>query len=155
MAGRACPGVCCAVMKVVIYHNPSCATSRKVLGFIREAGVEPTIIPYVKEPPTRAELVDLLSRMKLPPREILRRRGTPYDELGLGDPNLSDADLIDAMLKHPILIERPIVVTDLGVALCRPPERVHALLSARPSEPVQAKDKAGSGKSGTTRKKGT
>jgi arsenate reductase len=116
-------------MKVTIYHNPSCATSRKVLGWIREAGFEPKIVPYVKEPPTKAELVDLLARMKLAPREVLRRRGTPYDELELADPNLSDDALIDAMVKHPILIERPIVVTDHGVALCRPPEKVHDLLS--------------------------
>jgi arsenate reductase len=131
-------------MKVVIYHNPSCATSRKVLGFIREAGVEPTIIPYVKEPPTKADLIDLLARMKLPPREILRRRGTPHDELGLGDPTLSDAHLIDAMLKYPILIERPIVVTDLGVALCRPPEKVHALLTGA-AEPIPGKGEAAAG----------
>jgi arsenate reductase (glutaredoxin) len=87
-------------MKVVIYHNPSCATSRKVLGFIREAGLEPIIIRYVEEPPTKSELVDLLARMKLAPRELLRRRGTPYDELGLADPGLSDSDLLDAMVKH-------------------------------------------------------
>lgn len=141
-------------MKTVIYHNPSCATSRKVLGLIREAGLGPTIIPYLKEPPTKAELVDLLARMKLAPRELLRRRGTPYDELGLGDPELSDADLIDAMVKHPILIERPIVVTDHGVALCRPPERVHALLSGTSSQqPAQIQGKAGTGASAPPRKK--
>ena len=119
-------------MKAIIYHNPSCATSRKVLGFIRDAGVEPQIIPYVKEPPTMAEIVDLLARMKLAPRELLRRRGTPYDELGLDDPTLSDADLIDAMVKHPILIERPIVVVRDAAgeraALGRPPENVLEIL---------------------------
>jgi len=139
-------------MKAVIYHNPSCATSRKVLGLIREAGVEPQIIPYVKEPPTEAELVDLLGRMKLAPRELLRRRGTPYDELGLGDSGLSDADLIDAMVKHPILIERPIVVTDHGVALCRPPEKVHALLAGAPDQ-TQAKGKDEVGPSAPPRRK--
>jgi arsenate reductase len=140
-------------MKVVIYHNPSCATSRKVLGFIRDAGFEPTIIPYVKEPPTEAELKDLLARMKLSPRELLRRRGTPYDELGLGDASLSDADLIDAMVRHPILIERPIVVTDHGVALCRPPERVHTLLAGESPKTPPAKGEAETGSSTPPRKK--
>jgi arsenate reductase (glutaredoxin) len=120
-------------MPVVIYHNPSCGTSRKVLGFIRDAGIEPDIVLYLKDPPTKSRLVDLLARMKLSPRDILRRRGTPYDELGLGNPNLSDADLLEAMVKNPILIERPIVVTDRGVALCRPPELVQDLLSEKPS----------------------
>lgn len=129
-------------MKVVIYHNPSCATSRKVLGLVREAGIEPTIIPYLKEPPSKQELVDLLARMKLSPRALLRRRGTPYDELGLGNSSLSDPDLIDAMVKHPVLIERPIVVTDKGAALCRPPERVHDLLSSA-SSPAPAEAEAG------------
>ncbi len=139
-------------MKAIIYHNPSCATSRKVLGFIRDAGVEPQIIPYVKEPPSKAELADLLARMNLAPRELLRRRGTPYDELGLGNPSLSDADLIDAMVKHPILIERPIVVTDRGVALCRPPEKVHALLAGAP-EATPATGEAVTSASASPRKK--
>jgi len=124
-------GVISSPMSLVIYHNPSCATSRKVLGFIREAGVEPLIIPYLKEPPSRTVLVDLLARMKLRPRAILRRRGGPFDELGLGDEGLSDAALIDAMVKHPILIERPIVATETAAILCRPPERVYDLLPAR------------------------
>lgn len=141
-------------MKVTIYHNPSCATSRKVLGFIREAGIEPKIIPYLKEPPTEAELVELLARMKLAPRDLLRQRGTPYDELGLGDKNLSDTALIGAMVKHPILIERPIVVTDHGVALCRPPEKVHSLLSGRLAMPPSEKAEAGTRRSATPRKKG-
>ncbi len=138
-------------MALVIYHNPSCATSRKVLGFIREAGIEPVIVPYLKEPLTKAGLTDLLARLKLKPREILRRRGTPFDELGLGDASLSDAALIDAMVKHPILIERPIVATETRAVLCRPPERVYDLLPAaakakptqsKPAKPAAAKAKA-------------
>lgn len=118
-------------MGVTIYHNPSCGTSRKVLGFLRDAGIEPQIVLYLKEPPTKAVLIDLLKRMRMTPRELLRRRGTPYDELGLGDESLSDAALIEAMVKHPILIERPIVVTEKGVVLCRPPERVYEILPGK------------------------
>src|SRR5579872_6135044 len=103
---------------VVIYHNPACATSRKVLGMIRDAGVEPRVVEYLKAPPNRTELLDLLRRMGMKPRELLRRRGTPYDELGLGDPAKSDAELIDAILAHPILIERPVVIGPRGVRLC-------------------------------------
>ncbi|HTI79364.1 MAG TPA: arsenate reductase (glutaredoxin) [Acetobacteraceae bacterium] len=117
--------------KVVIYHNPACSTSRKVLGMIREAGVEPRIIEYLKTPPDRTKLLDLLHRMGLTPRQILRRRGTPYDELGLADPAKSDDTLIDAILAHPVLMERPVVVGPRGVRLCRPPERVHEVLPAR------------------------
>lgn len=116
---------------VVIYHNPACSTSRKVLGMIREAGVEPRIIEYLKTPPDRTKLLDLLHRMGLTPRQILRRRGTPYDELGLADPAKSDDTLIDAILAHPVLMERPVVVGPRGVRLCRPPERVHEVLPAR------------------------
>jgi arsenate reductase (glutaredoxin) len=119
-----------AKSEVVIYHNPACTTSRKVLGMIREAGVEPRIIEYLKTPPDRKELVDLLHRMGLTPRQLLRRRGTPYDELGLADPGISDDALIDAILAHPVLIERPVVVGPRGVRLCRPPERVHEVLPA-------------------------
>ncbi|MDP1911189.1 MAG: arsenate reductase (glutaredoxin) [Hyphomicrobium sp.] len=115
-------------MGVKIYHNPSCGTSRKVLGFLRDAGIEPTIFLYLKTPPTKAELTELLKRMKIKPRDLLRRRGTPYDELGLGDEAFTDAALIDAMVEHPILIERPIVVTEKGAVLCRPPERVYEIL---------------------------
>lgn len=118
-------------MSVTIYHNPSCGTSRKVLGFLREVGIEPAIILYLKEPPTKAALTDLLKQMKMKPRELLRRRGTPYDELGLGDDTLSDAALIDAMIAHPILIERPIVVSEKGAVLCRPPERVYDILPGK------------------------
>jgi arsenate reductase len=117
-------------MTLSIYHNPACATSRKVLGLIREAGVEPEIILYLKTPPSLKEIENLLVRMKLPPRAILRRRGTPYDELGLGDEKLSDARLIEAMAAHPILIERPIVVTKTSALLCRPPERVNEILAS-------------------------
>jgi arsenate reductase (glutaredoxin) len=115
---------------VVIYHNPSCTTSRKVLGMIREAGVEPRVIEYLKTPPSRTELLDLLRRMGLTPRQLLRRRGTPYDELGLGDPARTDDALIDAILAHPVLMERPVVVGPRGVRLCRPPEKVHEVLAA-------------------------
>jgi arsenate reductase (glutaredoxin) len=116
---------------VMIYHNPACATSRKVLGMIREAGAEPRVVEYLKTPPSRSELLDLLRRMKMTPRQLLRRRGTPYGELGLDDPARSDEALIDAILAHPILMERPVVVGPRGVRLCRPPERVQEVLPAR------------------------
>jgi len=117
--------------EVVIYHNPACSTSRKVLGMIRGAGEEPRVIEYLKTPPTRAVLLDLLRGMGITPRQILRRRGTPYDELGLDDPRKTDDALIDAILAHPILMERPVVVSPRGVRLCRPAERVHEVLPAR------------------------
>jgi arsenate reductase (glutaredoxin) len=113
---------------VTIYHNPSCSTSRKVLAAIRETGIAPRVIEYLKTPPSRAELGSLLSRMGMTPRALLRKRGTPYEELGLDDPKKSDAALIDAMMAHPILIERPIVVTKRGVRLCRPPEKLAEIL---------------------------
>ena len=111
-----------------IYHNPNCGTSRKVLGMLRESGNEPRVIEYLKTPPTKAELKSLLAKMGITPRQLLRRRGTPFDELGLGDPAKSDEQLIDAILAHPILMERPVVVTNKGVRLCRPPEKVRELL---------------------------
>jgi arsenate reductase len=120
-----------AKSEVVIYHNPACATSRKVLGMIRAAGIEPRVVEYLKTPPSREELLDLLRRMGMTPRQLLRRRGTPYGELGLDDPARSDEALIDAILAHPILMERPIVVGPRGVRLCRPPERVQDVLAAR------------------------
>jgi arsenate reductase len=120
-----------AKSEVVIYHNPACATSRKVLGMIRGAGIEPRVVEYLKTPPSREELLDLLRRMGMTPRQLLRRRGTPYGELGLDDPARSDEALIDAILAHPILMERPIVVGPRGVRLCRPPERVQDVLAAR------------------------
>jgi arsenate reductase len=111
-------------MSIVIYHNPACGTSRNVLGLIRNSGEEPVIIEYLKTPPSRDELVSLIARMGIPVRDLLRRKGTPYDALKLDDPALSDDQLIDAMMAHPILINRPIVVTPRGVKLCRPSEAV-------------------------------
>jgi arsenate reductase len=113
---------------VIIYHNPECGTSRNALAMIRNAGIEPHVIEYLKTPPARAMLVQLLDRAGLTPRDLLREKGTPYAELGLDDPTLDDAALLDAMEAHPILINRPLVVTPLGVALCRPSERVLDLL---------------------------
>jgi arsenate reductase len=114
--------------ETVIYHNPNCGTSRKVLAALQEAGARPRVIEYLKTPPSRAELLDLLKRMGMRPRDILRRRGTPYDELGLDDPSKTDDELIDAILAHPLLLERPVVVTPRGVRLCRPAETVRELL---------------------------
>jgi arsenate reductase len=113
---------------ITIYHNPACATSRNTLGLIRNSGEEPRIIEYLKTPPGREELTSLIQRMGIPVRDLLRRKDTPYDELGLDDPALSDDQLIDAMMAHPILINRPIVVTPLGVKLCRPSQAVLDLL---------------------------
>ena len=115
---------------VTIYHNPTCGTSRNVLALIHNSGEEPRIIEYLKTPPTRDELMDLIGRMGIAPRELLRRKCTPYDELGLDDPALTDDALIDAMLAHPILINRPVVVTPLGAKLCRPSEAVLDILPA-------------------------
>lgn len=117
-----------AANETIIYHNPKCATSRKVLGMIRDAGIEPRVIEYLKTPPTRAELTALLGRMGIAPRGLLRRRGTPYDALGLDDPALGDDALIDAILANPILIERPVVASPKGAVLCRPIERVRNVL---------------------------
>lgn len=113
---------------IIIYHNPACATSRNVLALIRNAGVEPHVIEYLKTPPARALLVEMIERAGLRPRDLLREKGTPYAELGLADAALSDAALVDAMMAHPILINRPLVVTPLGVKLCRPSEAVLAIL---------------------------
>ncbi|HEU4805237.1 MAG TPA: arsenate reductase (glutaredoxin) [Nitrobacter sp.] len=115
-------------MDVIIYHNPDCGTSRNTLGLIRNAGVEPHIIEYLKTPPSRTMLEQLIKRMGIPVRALLREKGTPYAELGLTDPALSDAQLLDTMMAHPILINRPIVVTPRGVRLCRPSEEVLDLL---------------------------
>jgi arsenate reductase (glutaredoxin) len=115
-------------MDIVIYHNPACGTSRNTLGLIRNTGVEPQIIEYLKNPPSRDELVSLIRRMGIPPRDLLRKKGTPYEELKLGDPAVTDDQLIDAMMAHPILINRPIVVTPKGVKLCRPSEAVLDIL---------------------------
>ncbi|MCG7599927.1 arsenate reductase (glutaredoxin) [Halomonas sp. McH1-25] len=113
----------------VIYHNPDCGTSRNTLAMMRQSGEEPHVIEYLKTPPSREKLIEMLSAMAMTPRELLRRKGTPYDELGLDNPALSDAQLIDAMLAHPILINRPIVVTEKGTRLCRPSETVLPLLT--------------------------
>ncbi len=113
---------------VVIYHNPDCGTSRNTLAMIRNAGIEPHVVEYLKTPPARALLVDLIGRAGLTPRQLLREKGTPYAELGLGDESISDEELIDAMMEHPVLINRPLVVTPLGVRLCRPSEAVLDLL---------------------------
>jgi arsenate reductase (glutaredoxin) len=115
-------------MDVVIYHNPDCGTSRNTLAMIRNAGIEPHVIEYLKSPPSRAMLEDLIARMGITPRDLLREKGTPHAELGLGAPSLSNDALLDAMMAHPILINRPIVVSPKGVRLCRPSEQVLVLL---------------------------
>ena len=115
-------------MNVTIYHNPACGTSRNTLAMIRKSGWEPEVIEYLKNPPSRVRLVELIRAMGIPVRALLREKGTPYAELGLADPKLSDDQLIDFMLAHPILINRPIVVTPKGVKLCRPSEAVLDLL---------------------------
>lgn len=113
---------------IIIYHNPECGTSRNALAMIRNAGTEPHVIEYLKTPPTRALLVELIDRAGMAPRDLLREKGTPYVELGLNDTSLSDDALVDAMMAHPILINRPLVVSPLGVKLCRPSEAVLDLL---------------------------
>ena len=115
-------------MDVIIYHNPECGTSRNTLGLIRNAGIEPHVIEYLKTPPSRAMLISLVTRMGIPLRALLREKGTPFADLGLGDPALTEAQILDAMLEHPILINRPIVVSPKGVRLCRPSEAVLDLL---------------------------
>ncbi|BCB20188.1 arsenate reductase (glutaredoxin) [Bosea sp. ANAM02] len=121
-------------MDVVIYHNPTCGTSRNTLGLIRNAGVEPHIIEYLKTPPSRALLKQLLERAGLTARDILRAKGTPFAELGLGDPGLSDDALLDAIEAHPVLMNRPLVVSPKGVKLCRPSEAVLPLLPPQHGE---------------------
>ncbi|WP_441243673.1 arsenate reductase (glutaredoxin) [Tardiphaga sp. 768_D3_N2_1] len=115
-------------MTVTIYHNPACGTSRNTLAMIRQSGVEPEVIEYVKTPPSRERLVELLAAMNMPARALLREKGTPYAELGLSDPKWSEDELVDFMMAHPILINRPIVVTPHGVKLCRPSEAVLEIL---------------------------
>lgn len=110
--------------KVTIYHNPACGTSRNTLGLIRNAGIEPTIIEYLQHPPTRTELASMIQAAGLTVREATRQKGTPYADLGLDNESVSDAELLDAMMRHPILINRPFVVTELGTRLCRPSELV-------------------------------
>jgi arsenate reductase (glutaredoxin) len=113
---------------IIIYHNPDCGTSRNTLAMIRNAGIEPHVVEYLKTPPARALLLQLIARAGLTPRALLREKGTPYAELGLDDPTPSDEQLVDAMMAHPILINRPLVVSPLGVRLCRPSEIVLEIL---------------------------
>ena len=115
-------------MTVTIYHNPACGTSRNTLAMIRQSGEEPEIIEYLVTPPSRGRLVELVAAMGIAPRDLLRRKGTPYDELGLDDPKWSDDELLDFMIEHPVLINRPVVVTPRGVKLCRPSEAVLDIL---------------------------
>lgn len=123
-------------LAVTIYHNPACGTSRNTLELIRHAGIEPTVIEYLKTPPDRATLESLIARMGVSTRALLREKGTPYAELGLGAAHWSDAQLIDHMLAHPILINRPIVITSRGVKLCRPSETVLDILPAGADHPA-------------------
>lgn len=115
-------------MAVAIYHNPACGTSRNALEMMRQSGEHPEVIEYLQMPPSREKLMELIGAMGISPRDLLRQKGTPYAELGLDNPGLTDVELIDAMVVHPILINRPIVVSDRGVVLCRPSEKVLALL---------------------------
>ena len=119
------------VHDIIIYHNPECGTSRNALALIRNAGLEPHIIEYLKSPPSRAMLVNLITRSGLTPRDLARKKGTPFAELGLGASDVTDEQIIEAMMAHPILINRPIVVSPLGVKLCRPSEAVLDILPAR------------------------
>jgi arsenate reductase len=125
---------------VIIYHNPDCGTSRNTLAMIRNAGIEPHVIEYLKTPPSRGLLMQLIGRAGLIPRAVLRQKGTPYAELGLDDPALTDDELISAMLKHPILINRPLVVTERGVRLCRPSEVVLDILPLAQRGPFTKED---------------
>jgi arsenate reductase len=115
-------------MTITIYHNPACGTSRNTLAMIRQSGEEPEVIEYLKTPPTRERLLELIAAMGIAPRDLLREKGTPYAELGLADPKWTDDEIVDFMMRHPILINRPIVVTPLGVKLCRPSEAVLDIL---------------------------
>lgn len=115
---------------IIIYHNPACGTSRNTLAMIQNAGIEPHVIEYLKTPPSRVMLTSLIQRMGIKPRALLREKGTPFAELGLADPTLGDDELIDAMMAHPVLINRPIVVSPLGTRLCRPSEAVLDILPA-------------------------
>ncbi len=126
--------------KVTIYHNPNCGTSRNTLKLLRHAGLEPEVIEYLKTPPSKETLIGLLSKMNMTARELLREKGTPYAELQLDLPHWSEQDLIDKMVEHPILMNRPIVLTELGARLCRPSERVLELLPVPKIEPFQKED---------------
>lgn len=126
--------------EVTIYHNPDCGTSRNTLALIRNAGVEPTIIEYLKDPPAKQQLIDLIANAKLSVREAIRIKGTPYRELGLDDPAMTDDQLLDAMQAHPILINRPLVVTEWGTRLCRPSEAVLDILPLPQKGPFRKED---------------
>lgn len=125
---------------VTIYHNPDCGTSRNTLALIRNAGIEPTVIEYLKTPPSRSTLQDLIKRMGIPVRDVLREKGTPFKDLGLDNPALTDDQLLDAMMAHPILINRPIVVTPWGVKLSRPSEAVLDILPLPQKGPFAKED---------------
>jgi arsenate reductase len=130
------------LIPITIYHNPACGTSRNTLALIRNAGAEPTIIEYLKTPPDQATLESLIERMGIRPRDLLRQKGTPYEELGLGADHWTDRQLIEQMLAHPILINRPIVVTPWGVKLCRPSEVVLDILPLPQKGPFAKEDGA-------------
>ena len=121
-------------MDIIIYHNPACGTSRNTLAMIRNAGIEPHVIEYLKTPPSREMLVQLIGRMGISARALLREKGTPYADIGLGNPDLTDDQLLDAMMAHPVLINRPVVVSPKGVRLCRPSEAVLDLLPPQQGE---------------------
>ena len=127
-------------MDIVIYHNPACGTSRNTLALIRRLGIEPHVVEYLKTPPARALIADMVARMSVPLRDVLRQKGTPYAELGLDDAGLSDDQLLDAVEAHPVLLNRPIVVTPAGVKLCRPSEAVLDLLPGVPLKPFVKED---------------
>ena len=127
-------------MKVIIYHNPACGTSRNTLAMIRNAGIEPIVVEYLKTPPTRDELKSMIAAAGLTVREAIREKGTPYADLGLDDPALSDGQLLDAMIKDPILINRPFVLTPLGARLCRPSETVREILPDTSKGPFAKED---------------
>jgi len=127
-------------MDVVIYHNPACGTSRNTLALIRHVGIEPHVVEYLKTPPSRAMILALVERMGVPLRSLLREKGTPFAELGLGDPAHTDDQLLDAIEAHPILLNRPIVVSPLGVKLCRPSEAVLDLLPSEGLKPFTKED---------------
>jgi arsenate reductase len=125
---------------VIIYHNPECGTSRNALAMIRNAGIEPHVVEYLKTPPSRAMLQQLIERAGITPRELLREKGTPFQDLGLSDLTLTDEQLIDAMMEHPILINRPLVISPMGVKLCRPSEAVLKLLPSPQQGPFAKED---------------
>jgi arsenate reductase (glutaredoxin) len=125
---------------ITIFHNPACGTSRNVLGLLRHAGLEPTVVEYLKTPPGKERLRQLLQAMDMPVRSLLRRKGTPYDELGLDDPKWTDEQLLDFIVQHPILMERPVVVTPLGTKVCRPSEEVLEILPVGPLPPFTKSD---------------